>query len=162
MASPKIDVILHALTGIRAQTVAYHQMRTQAVVFICGLAVAAAGFTLGQRDHPGWQWVGLIGPMTFLLIAFFLSTYFRHLIDRCQCIEGHLYEELSAVMNTVLSPDQALKPESAVYALVNPAKAPLSRAQLRKLILKDGPQLAILGYTTIYLVFWLWWFSPWR
>ena len=125
MTASTTDLILHALTGIRALMIAYHQMRTQAVVFIAGLAVAFASFMLSRHDEAGWVWVALLGPSVFLILALFLAMYFRQLIDCCQAIEAKLQDELQRAANTESpvpssaageSPSEAtLKSRSAIH-----------------------------------------------
>src|SRR5689334_6052115 len=106
-----VDIILHALTGIRAQIIAYHQMRTQSTVFISGLGVAVTGLTLAQGGTK-WVWVALIGPIIFIGVALFLSIYFRRLLDVCQSVESSLLKELK---DAIADPSKPLAVGSAVY-----------------------------------------------
>lgn len=167
MAVSTIELILHALTRIHAQIIAYHQMRTQAVVFISGLAVAVGGLTLTHRGEAGWAWVALLGPSAFLMIALFLAVYFRKLLDCCRAIEAELHEELQKAADApALStpPSQiTLAPDSAVHyhiALKNETDIRGNKIPLK--LWHDAPQKALIIYTLAYLIFWLFWFKPWK
>lgn len=174
MAAITTDLIQHALTGIRAQIIAYHQMRVQAIVFNSGLGVAAAGFTLSHRNEAEWALVALIGPNVFLLVALYLARYFRQLLDCCQAIETDLNDELRLALNiseasapsSVTSEPAGgitLKTNSAVFYREALQKVQrIDGSEIPKKLWHDAPQKALITYILGYLLFWVIWFKPWE
>jgi hypothetical protein len=154
-----IDIILHALIGIRAQIIAYHQMRAQSVVFISGLAVAMTGLTLAQTGTK-WAWVALLGPMTFLGFALYLSAYFRQLLDVCQSVESSLLGELKAA---TADPGQPLVDNSAVYYDKSIHHVTdINGDPIRMKLWHDPTQHVLIVYMVFYLIFWIVWYKPWK
>lgn len=174
MPASTTDLILHALTGIRGQIIAYHQMRAQAIVFNSGLGVAAAGFTLSRHNEPAWVLVALIGPNIFLIVALYLARYFRQLLDCCQAIETDLHDELRKALEiTEASAPSGVTSESLGEATLKPNSAVFYREALQKVTRIDGskiprklwhdaPQKALITYILAYLLFWMIWFKPWK
>jgi len=156
-----INVILHALTSIRAQILAYHQMRSQSVVFISGLGVAVAGLALSHGKDAPWTWIAFAGPMTFMALALFLSMYFRRLLDVCQSIETSLLQELRTALAS--SETATLQEHSAVYydaAIKN--KTNIAGERIKMKLWRDETQHALIVYIVAYLLFWVIWYRPWR
>jgi hypothetical protein len=165
VASGKTEIILSTLTTLRLQTIAYHQMRTQAVVFIAGLSVAAAGYSLSQSSQPGWMWIALYAPYVFLAIAFYLSQDFRQILDCCHEIEKGLHDELQKVVAG--APDVPEEESGDLgrilnYALILQTRSDLERRKIRLRWFDDAPQRALVIYAAAYLLFWFLWFKPWR
>ena len=153
------EIILHALTGIRAQMVAYHQMRAQSTVFISGLGVAVTGLTLAQAGTK-WVWVALVGPVTFLGLALYLSAYFRQLLDICQSVESSLLEELKRATADTSKP---LDDNSAVYYDKSIQKmTDIAGKKIRMKLWHDPTQHVLIIYIVVYLIFWVIWYKPWK
>jgi hypothetical protein len=79
--SPIVNAVLHGLNAVRDYIVAYHQMRTGAIIFIAGLATGMVALVLDKHDEERWVWAALVGPLTFLGFVVFLSMYFRTLLS---------------------------------------------------------------------------------
>jgi hypothetical protein len=142
-----IDLIQNALNGLRQQISGYHQARTQAIVFLGGLAIGAVALALSS--HKEWASVFAVTANIFFAASLYLAVFFRQMLDWAQAHERALLGELKvalAAQNLPLSGSASVRPGSSIFYADTLAARTFDGKLVRKRLLHDPPQNGLLAF----------------